>query len=51
MNDSEASPSRAQPFYCPYCGEQDFVPVDQPGQFYCESCNRRFEVKMLGLGK
>ena len=51
MSDSEAGPSRAEPFYCPYCGEQDFVPVDKPGQYYCESCNRRFEVRMLGLGK
>ena len=22
------SVSRAQPFYCPYCGEEDFVPAD-----------------------
>ncbi len=47
---AEPAGGRAQPFYCPYCGEQDFVPIDDPGQFYCQSCNRRFQVKMLGLG-
>lgn len=42
--------ARAQPFYCPFCGEEDFIPIENPGEYYCESCNRRFEVKMLGLG-
>lgn len=42
---------RAQPFYCPFCGEQDFVPSgDNAGQYHCESCDRRFVVKMIGLG-
>lgn len=42
--------ARAQPFYCPFCGEEDFIPIENPGEYYCESCNRRFAVKMLGLG-
>ncbi|MGQ0678919.1 MAG: hypothetical protein ACT4OM_04560 [Actinomycetota bacterium] len=42
---------RAQPFYCPFCGEQDFVPIgEEAGHFYCESCDRRFLVKLEGLG-
>jgi transposase-like protein len=42
--------ARAQPFYCPFCGEEDFVPYDDAGQYHCQSCDRRFLVKMLGLG-
>lgn len=49
MNDTEGSP-RAQPFYCPYCGEEDFVPFGGGGQYHCHSCNRRFGVQFLGLG-
>lgn len=42
---------RAQPFYCPYCAEEDFVPFgDQQGEFHCRSCDRRFAVRFLGLG-
>jgi transcription elongation factor Elf1 len=45
---------RVQPFYCPYCGEEDFVPFGPPGStggdFHCRSCDRRFEVRFLGLG-
>ena len=54
------SGSRVQPFYCPYCGEEDFVPTDDPGPsdagatagggFHCRSCDRRFTVQFLGLG-
>ncbi len=43
--------ARARPFYCPYCGEEDFVPIDdQEGEFHCRSCDRRFAVHFLGLG-
>ena len=42
---------RVQPFYCPYCGEEDFVPSgEHEGEFHCRSCDRRFAVKYLGLG-
>ncbi len=52
MSTSTIGPTpRAQPFYCPYCGEEDFVPVgDQSGEFHCPSCDRRFAVRFLGLG-
>ncbi len=42
---------RAQPFYCPYCAEEDFVPDgDEQGEFHCRSCDRRYLVRFLGLG-
>lgn len=42
---------RAQPFYCPYCGEQDFVPAgDEPHGYHCRSCDRSFLIRFLGLG-
>ena len=48
---SKTGGSMAQPFYCPYCGEQDFEPAgDEAGQYACNSCNRYFVVKFLGLG-
>lgn len=50
-SNSENGSQRAEPYYCPFCGEQDFVPIDEPGRYYCESCDRRFQLKMLGLGK
>lgn len=40
---------RAQPFYCPYCGEQDLRPAEEGG-FHCRSCDRLFELTYLGLG-
>ena len=44
------SSPRAQPFYCPFCGEQDFVPDgDEPGRFLCNSCDRYFVVRFDGL--
>jgi len=49
---------RVQPYYCPYCGEEDFVPsgpLDGPGErpggeYHCRSCNRRYGVRFLGHG-
>ncbi|MDQ3987270.1 MAG: hypothetical protein M3280_12340 [Actinomycetota bacterium] len=44
------SSPRAQPFYCPFCGEQDFVPEgDEAGRFLCNSCDRYFVVRFEGL--
>jgi transcription initiation factor TFIIIB Brf1 subunit/transcription initiation factor TFIIB len=40
---------RAQPFYCPYCGEEDFVPHEEPGTYVCNSCGRNYTVKLLGI--
>ncbi|MDQ3885510.1 MAG: Insertion element protein [Actinomycetota bacterium] len=45
---SEASP-RAVPFYCPYCGEEDLRPVEEPqGAWCCADCRRVFLVHMVG---
>ena len=42
--------AHAQPFYCPYCGEEDFVPWgEEKGAYLCNSCLRHFSVKFLGL--
>ncbi len=40
---------RAVPFYCPYCSEQSLEPVGD-SDYYCESCDRRFNVRFVGLG-
>ncbi len=41
---------RAQPFYCPYCGEQDFVPYgEEANRYLCSSCGRHYSVKFIGL--
>jgi hypothetical protein len=45
---SDATP-RVQPFFCPYCGEQDLRPSATTG-WHCRSCDRRFELRFLGLG-
>ena len=42
--------TRAVPFYCPYCSEQSLEPVGDAGAYYCDSCDRRFSVRFLGLG-
>ena len=42
---------RAQPFYCPYCAEQTIEPFGEGRAYYCDSCDRRFEVTFLGLGE
>lgn len=45
---SDATP-RVQPFFCPYCGEQELRPSAASG-WHCRSCDRRFELSFLGLG-
>lgn len=40
---------RAAPFSCPYCGEESLEPAGDRG-WYCSSCDRRFELRFLGLG-
>lgn len=42
---------RAQPFYCPYCGDEDFVPFGDAGEYRCESCARHFAVRFLGIAR
>lgn len=41
---------RAAPFYCPYCAEESIEPHEDQ-TWYCSSCDRRFEVRFLGLGE
>lgn len=42
--------SGSQPFYCPYCGEEDFEPAsEEAGTFACNSCDRAWKVKLLGV--
>jgi ribosomal protein L37AE/L43A len=40
---------RAQPFFCPYCGEQDLRPSAISG-WHCRVCDRRFELTFRGMG-
>lgn len=40
---------RVQPFFCPYCGEQDLRPAGRAA-WHCRVCDRRFELGFLGLG-
>jgi hypothetical protein len=41
---------RATPFYCPYCGDEDLRPQEEPhGAWLCTGCRRVFGVKFLGL--
>ena len=50
MSDESPTP-RVQPFYCPYCGEEDFRPAgEHDGEYHCRSCDRRFAVRYIGLG-
>ncbi|MDQ3916465.1 MAG: Insertion element protein [Actinomycetota bacterium] len=40
----------SQPFYCPYCGEEDFEPAGaEAGTFTCNSCDRAWKVQLLGV--
>ena len=45
-----ASP-RAQPFNCPYCGLEELRPEDEEGTWYCESCARIFELRLLRVAR
>lgn len=40
----------SQPFYCPYCGEEDFEPAGaEAGTFACNSCDRAWKVELMGV--
>jgi hypothetical protein len=50
MSTSGGPPARAQPFYCPYCGEEDFTPFGEERSAYlCNSCARHYTVRFIGL--
>ena len=41
---------RATPFYCPYCGDEDLRPQEEPhAAWLCTGCRRVFTVKFVGL--
>ena len=41
---------RTVPFYCPYCGEEELAPEEEPkGAWRCEGCRRVFTVSFAGL--
>ncbi|MFC7583433.1 Insertion element protein [Nonomuraea antimicrobica] len=51
--------TRAVPFHCPYCGDEDLEPYEgEPnvpgsaagGGWYCRACARAFKLKFLGIG-
>ena len=41
--------ARAQPFYCPYCGETDIRPGADTGDYDCEVCDRSWSLSYHGL--
>ncbi|MBW8482459.1 Insertion element protein [Actinomadura parmotrematis] len=41
---------RAAPFYCPYCGEERLVPLEEEGAWSCPDCVRSFKLTFLGVG-
>jgi transposase-like protein len=49
---SGAEGSRAVPYVCPFCGEEDLRPAEGPeGQprWHCRSCLRLFSLSFHGL--
>ena len=44
------SETRAVPYHCPYCGEEDLRPHEEGhGAWLCLGCRRVFSVKLIGL--
>ncbi len=42
--------ARVQPFYCPYCGEEDLRPNEAGhGAWECRGCVRVFSVTFIGM--
>lgn len=47
---SDGGDGRAVPFYCPYCGEEDLRPVEEPhAAWRCADCRRTFVVRLAGV--
>ena len=40
--------SRAVPYFCPYCADDDLLPHPDGG-WHCRACTRVFTVKLHGL--
>jgi transposase-like protein len=44
-------PTRAVPFFCPYCGDEDLRPYgDTHGGWWCTSCRRAWSLRFVGTG-
>lgn len=41
---------RAQPFYCPYCGEQDLRLGEEQATYHCRTCDRLWKLEFVKLG-
>jgi ribosomal protein L37AE/L43A len=46
-----APPSRAVPFFCPYCADESLRMAEETGHWRCEACTRVFELKFVGLSR
>jgi transposase-like protein len=50
MTQVEMTQTSAVPFYCPYCGEEDLRPAEEPqAAWRCAGCQRVFVVRLVGL--
>jgi hypothetical protein len=38
---------QAPPFNCPYCGLEELRPQEEADRWYCESCTRLFELRLI----
>ena len=46
------SETRATPFYCPYCGDEDLGRTKEShGSWHCGSCTRVFTLRFVGLAR
>lgn len=47
---ASGSGTRAVPFHCPYCGEEDLRPHGEShGEWECRSCQRAFKLGFIGI--
>ncbi|CAM2824293.1 Insertion element protein [Saccharomonospora xinjiangensis] len=48
---SDPGSTRATPFHCPYCGEEELRPENGTDgtAWLCEACRRVFAVRFVGL--
>lgn len=49
MSTAQSGGGRAQPFYCPYCGETDLYPAEAQGEYHCAICDRVWRLSYKGL--
>jgi ribosomal protein L37AE/L43A len=49
MSETGGVGARAQPFYCPYCGESDLRPGEAHGTWHCQTCTRLWALRYQGM--